>query len=269
MGDDGKTGQTPEQIKQLIQDSVKDTVTAAITSAIETLSKQFLTATSAKELVSGAVGEQLQGLNVGEMIKTAITEAMPKTPEAGEDPNGGKGKGKGGGAGQPGNGGDVDVENHPAVRALREKLAAQEAKTLEIEEAKKSAEQAAREQRLEAAIVEQLEQNGLSKARARVVLPFVRGLKTKDGKPVAVLDDNGAPTWMDQRAGYAEPLELAAGLTAYLKTEGGKHLLPPTNAGGTGDGAGQPTGDPQKPTDWNALKGALNFGAAMGQAVDI
>jgi hypothetical protein len=246
-----------------LDDADKQTIAGLITAALKTnndeLGTRFVTAEAAGSIVTQAV----EKMKLGDMVKTAVTEATKGLPKPGE--GGGKKEGEG-------EGGKVS----PEVAALNARLLEMENKNKEAETARQAAESRDRENRLEAMAKDALAKAGIPADRHAHAMPFLKALRTEDGKPVLGYDDAGNPKFLVQKTGYVEAVSVEQGLTAWAKSDAAKVYLPATgrqgtgegggagNAGGTGGGGSAPR-NADGTVNWTALGSKANVGNAIGQ----
>lgn len=238
-----------------LDDADKKFISELIANSLKThgeeLGKKFVTVDAAGKMVEQGLAKGIDGLKLDEKLAKALEGVKPE--------------GKGDDKAKAGKG-----EGDPA---LQKKLEALEAQLREQTAAKEAADRQAAEQRLDSAIGQALAAAGIPADRHKHVLPYLRGLKLDDGKPIISTDANGGPVWTAQRKGYTDALGLDAGIKEWVNTDDGKIYVPPVGAQGTGDGNGGRTGprDTNVPRDANgkidvsALRDKLM--PAIGRAV--
>lgn len=230
--------------------TIADLIAANNKAQLDELGKLFLTSDDATKLVTQSLEKGLKDLDIGGQIKAAL---------------GGAGSGAGD---DKGKGGKKDGDLDPSVKARLDEMAAQ----LKAEaEARQKAENGARTQRLESGLHDALAKAGVPAERIRHALVFLRSQTTEDGKPVIDVNEAGLPVYRDQKKGFVDVVDLAAGVKAWTGTDDGKHYLPASGAQGTGGhagGHGGQNGPPQVPltTDGKVDSAALRerLGAALG-----
>jgi hypothetical protein len=147
--------------------------------------------------------------------------------------------------------GEVDPDTKARLDDFQRKLE-------EAEQARKVAEQTAREQRLEGRLRSALAEAGVGTEQQEKALVWLRSRTTKDGKPVLSFNADGNPVWRTDRQGFVDELDVAEGLKGWAATDDGKSFLPPTGAAGTGDSAGGRGGSGRRDPNPRKKDGSLD-----------
>lgn len=227
-----------QDIGKLIADALKANNTE--------LGKQFVSAEDVTKIVSQGITKGLEGLD--DKVKEAVGKVKPAEGD-------GKKKTEG------------DGKTDPAVQARLDEM---QARLDQEKQARETAEANSRQQRLDSAIRDSLSAAGVPADRQAHALAFLRTLKTDDGKPVLDVDDAGNAIWRDQRKGYVEALKVGEGVKTWSGTPDGKHYLPASGVGGTGDGAGGvggSRGDGSVPKDSDGKTDFTAVGRRIGTAL--
>ncbi len=104
---------------------------------------------------------------------------------------------------------------------LRKRLDSLDKEAAQAKEEKKAAEE-------RSLLAEMLAEGGVKDARVRHAVNYLRG------EGLVRRTDKGELVFVKRARGGDEELDLGEGIAEWLKTEDGKHFLPPTNAGGAG-----------------------------------
>ena len=193
------------------------------------------------DTIGAAVKAHLDGLKLDEKIADKVKEAtkdLPKGEEKGKDDD--KSKDKGG-----------KGKDDERINGLEQRLAASE-------KAREEAEMARRRDALESGARDALVKAGVPAERARHALAVLKADGLLDH------DKDGKPGWKGKdRFGVDTLLSLEEGASAWVKSDDGKHYLPPVQTRGTGDkGGGGPShngnGGPVRLAD-------LNLGAVLSR----
>ena len=184
------------------------------------------------DTIGAAVKAHLDGLKLDERIADKVKEAtkdLPKGDDKGKDDKGKEDKGG-------------KAKDDERISGLEQRLQASE-------KAREEAEAARRRDALESGARDALLKAGVSADRVRHALAV---LKT-DGH--LDHDKDGKPGWKGKdRFGVDTLLPLDEGAAAWVKSDDGKHYLPPVQTRGTGDKGGPPhngNGGPVKLADLN------------------
>lgn len=219
------------------------------------------------EIVSKAIGKRLgesekkQTKALADALKpltdgiAALTTRLEEGRGGGGDDDAGKGKsGKAGGA-------TDDITQHPAFRTLQKDLENERKAREKRDDELKAQKARTRASDLQKAVENELLSQGVdpkrvNKAAKLMILEGTVGYESEESDEVVFHEKDG-------------PIELNAGVEAWAKSEEGKHWLPPSGAGGSGDvgsgggkGARRPGNGAQQPSKGDIGRALLTLTGA-------
>lgn len=197
--------------------------------------------------ISGAVHSAVEGLKLDEKVSQAVDEATRKDKKPSDK------------------GGEENPEFAAALQALREELDAEKSKNKEEREERLALEATRRQERLESAARDALLAAGVPADRIRHAMAFVKS----EGLLAYTGENESAQPGFKGKDKYKQDavLSMADGVAGWLRTDDGKTYLPPKGARGDGQtntGAETAPRTEDGKTDWDALGGKVDIGAAFG-----